>query len=42
VPEAVQVLGGPPVSTRVDAIAPEQVINAWHALPLRAKALNAA
>jgi len=40
VPEAVQVLGGPPVSTRVDAITPEQVIDAWHALPLRAQALN--
>jgi heptosyltransferase-2/heptosyltransferase-3 len=36
VPEAVQVLGGPPVSTRVDAIAPEQVIEAWRALPWRA------
>jgi len=36
VPDAVQVLGGPPASTRVDAITPEQVIEAWHALPLRA------
>jgi hypothetical protein len=35
VPEAVQVLGGPPVSTRVDAIAPEQVIEAWRMLPAR-------
>ena len=35
VPEAVQVLGGPPASTRVDAITPEQVIDAWHALPPR-------
>ena len=34
-PEAVQVLGGPPASTRVDAIAPEQVIEAWRALPVR-------
>lgn len=34
-PEAVHVLGGPPVSTRVDAIAPEQVIEAWRSLPLR-------
>lgn len=35
IPEAVQVLGGSPVSMRVDAIAPEQVVTAWHALPLR-------
>ena len=35
-PEAVHVLGGPPVSTRVDAIAPEQVIEAWRSLPVRA------
>jgi heptosyltransferase-2/heptosyltransferase-3 len=35
-PEAVHVLGGPPVSTRVDAIAPEQVIEAWRSLPPRA------
>ena len=35
-PEAVHVLGGPPVSTRVDAIAPEQVIEAWRSLPARA------
>jgi heptosyltransferase-2/heptosyltransferase-3 len=34
-PEAVHVLGGPPVSTRVDAIAPEQVIEAWRSLPPR-------
>lgn len=33
VPGAVQVLGGPPASTRVDAITPEQVIEAWQALP---------
>ncbi|GGA48804.1 glycosyltransferase family 9 protein [Dyella nitratireducens] len=37
VPEAVQVLGGPPVSTRVDAITPVQVIDAWLALQLRAE-----
>lgn len=36
VPEAVRVLGGPPISRRVDAITPEQVIDAWRALPLRA------
>ncbi|GLQ86646.1 glycosyltransferase family 9 protein [Dyella flagellata] len=42
VPEAVQVLGGPPLSTRVDAIAPEQVIAAWQALPLRANTSNEA
>ncbi|RUL73675.1 glycosyltransferase family 9 protein [Dyella choica] len=41
VPEAVQVLGGPPTSTRVDAIAPEQVIAAWRALPWRQKTSNA-
>ena len=35
-PEIVHVLGGPPTSTRVDAIAPEQVIEAWRSLPLRA------
>ena len=35
VPEAVHVLGGPPVRTRVDAIAPEEVIEAWRSLPGR-------
>lgn len=40
-PDAVRVLGGPPRSTRVDAIAPEQVIEAWLALPLRAKTQDA-
>lgn len=39
-PEAVHVLGGPPASTRVDAIAPEQVIEAWRGLPLRTKAAH--
>ena len=37
-PEAVHVLGGPPASRRVDAIAPEQVIEAWRSLPQRASA----
>ena len=36
-PESVHVLGGPPASARVDAIAPEQVIEAWRSLPLRAR-----
>ena len=40
-PDAVRVLGGPPLSTRVDAISPEQVIDAWLALPRRAGAANA-
>lgn len=35
VADAVRVLGGPPVSTRVDAIAPQAVIDAWLSLPLR-------
>lgn len=33
-PDAVHVLGGPP-HNRVDAIAPDEVIDAWRALPLR-------
>lgn len=33
-PDAVHVLGGPP-HNRVDAITPEAVIDAWHALPAR-------
>ncbi|WP_158545144.1 glycosyltransferase family 9 protein [Dyella monticola] len=33
--DAVRVLGGPPLSTRVDAIAPEAVIDAWLSLPSR-------
>lgn len=33
-PDAVHVLGGPP-HNRVDAIAPDEVIDAWHALPVR-------
>jgi heptosyltransferase-2/heptosyltransferase-3 len=37
-PDAVRVLGGPPHSTRVDAIAPEQVIKAWQSLPSRGRA----
>ncbi|GLQ92861.1 glycosyltransferase family 9 protein [Dyella acidisoli] len=37
-PEAVHVLGGPPVRTRVDAIAPEEVIEAWRSLPARTSA----
>lgn len=35
-PEAVHLLGGPPANMRVDEIAPEQVIEAWLSLPLRA------
>lgn len=31
-PDAVRVLGGPPLRHRVDAIAPEEVIDAWRAL----------
>ncbi|GAB2591158.1 lipopolysaccharide heptosyltransferase family protein [Dyella jejuensis] len=34
-PQAVQVLGGPPGRHRVDAIAPEEVIEAWRSLPVR-------
>lgn len=41
-PEAVHVLGGPPTSTRVDAITPEQVIEAWRSLPLRASVAESA
>lgn len=40
-PETVHVLGGPPASTRVDAITPEQVIEAWRSLPLRGQATQA-
>lgn len=34
-PDAVRVLGGPPIGHRVDAIAPEAVMEAWRALPPR-------
>jgi heptosyltransferase-2/heptosyltransferase-3 len=34
-PEAVHALGGPPRSRRVDAIAPDEVIDAWRRLPPR-------
>jgi ADP-heptose:LPS heptosyltransferase len=34
-PEAVHALGGPPRSRRVDAITPDEVINAWQDLPRR-------
>jgi heptosyltransferase-2/heptosyltransferase-3 len=40
-PDAVRVLGGPPASTRVDAIALEQVIDAWCSLPWRMEAAPA-
>jgi heptosyltransferase-2/heptosyltransferase-3 len=40
-PNAVHVMGGPPLSTRVDAIQPEQVVAAWRALPPRMPALPA-
>lgn len=34
-PETVHVLGGPPRSRRVDAITPDEVIDAWRGLPPR-------
>ncbi|RUL61552.1 lipopolysaccharide heptosyltransferase family protein [Dyella dinghuensis] len=34
-PEAVHALGGPPRSRRVDAIKPDEVIDAWRGLPSR-------
>jgi ADP-heptose:LPS heptosyltransferase len=34
-PEAVHALGGPPRSRRVDAITPDEVIDAWRGLPPR-------
>lgn len=34
-PDAVRVLGGPPLRHRVDAITPDEVIAAWHSLPAR-------
>ena len=37
-PASVQVLGGPPLRHRVDAIAPDEVIRAWRALPVRTSA----
>lgn len=33
--ETVRVLRGPPASRRVAAITPEQVVEAWHSLPIR-------
>lgn len=36
-PEAVHVLGGPPARTRVEEIAPEEVIEAWRSLPVRTR-----
>jgi ADP-heptose:LPS heptosyltransferase len=36
-PAAVRALGGPPRSRRVDAIAPDEVIEAWRGLPPRTK-----
>lgn len=40
-PAAVLVLGGPPASHRVDAIAAQQVVDAWRALPPRTSAARA-
>lgn len=34
-PDAVRVLGGLPLRHRVDAITPDEVIEAWHSLPAR-------
>jgi ADP-heptose:LPS heptosyltransferase len=35
-PGAVRALGGPPARNRVDAISPDEVIEAWRALPAHA------
>jgi ADP-heptose:LPS heptosyltransferase len=34
-PDAVSVVGGPPLRNRVDAIAPHEIIQAWRSLPAR-------
>lgn len=41
-PDAVLALGGPPISRRVDALTPGQVIEAWQALPSRASVSKSA
>jgi ADP-heptose:LPS heptosyltransferase len=38
--ESVQVLGGPPLRHRVDAITPEEVIRAWSELPVRTSSMS--
>jgi heptosyltransferase-2/heptosyltransferase-3 len=39
-PEAVHTLGGPPRSRRVDAVTPDEVIDAWRGLPPRTAAAS--